>query len=151
MNVKSYMKKRAHGIIVLTLALALSVLAVACSSNSSAGKSPTETLRAYYDAAKKKDVETVKKFLSRGTMQVMEDIAKGQGKTVDEMFKEGANRDAQMPTPEFSNEKITGDTASVDIKVPEQPLVTMQMVKEDGEWKLAIDKMMKGGIKPESK
>ncbi|MDT4952718.1 MAG: hypothetical protein QOJ02_856 [Acidobacteriota bacterium] len=151
MNVKFSIKKRAHGIIVLTLALALSVLAVACSSNSNAGKSPTETLRAYYDAAKKKDVETAKKFLSRGTMQVMEDIAKGQGKTVDEMLKEGANRDTQMPTPEFSNEKITGDTASVDIKVPEQPLVTMQMVKEDGEWKLAIDKMMKGGIKPESK
>ena len=105
--------------------------------------SPTDTLKAYYDAAKKKDIDTVKKYLSSGTMQMMENIAKSQGKTVDQMFQEGANRDSQMPTPEFSNEKITGDTATVDIKAPNQPTITMQMVKEDGMWKLAIDKMMK--------
>jgi len=171
MNVKSSMKKRTHGVIVFTLALALSVLAAACSKDSntgnssnsasssnsatstsstakSAGMSPTETMKAYYDAAKRKDAEAAKKFFSRGTTQVMEDLAKGQGKTLDQMLKEGAARDAQMPTPEFSNEKINGDTATVDIKAPGQPLVSMQMVKEDGEWKLAIDKMMKGAIKP---
>jgi hypothetical protein len=73
---------------------------------------------------------------------MMEDIAKSQGKTLDQMMKEGADRDIQMPTPEFSNEKIDGDTATVDIKAPNQPLVTAQMVKEDGMWKLAVDKMM---------
>jgi flagellar hook-associated protein FlgK len=105
--------------------------------------SPIETMKAYYDAAKRKDIEAVKKFLSRGTLQVMEDLAKDRGKTVDQMFREGADRDSQMPTPEFSNEKINGDTATIDIKAPGQPLVPMQMVKEDGGWKLAIDKMMK--------
>ncbi|HKC63562.1 MAG TPA: DUF4440 domain-containing protein, partial [Pyrinomonadaceae bacterium] len=59
------------------------------------------------------------------------------------MFQEGANRDAQIPTPEFNNEKIDGGTATVDIKAPYQPVITMQLVKEDGMWKLAVDKMMK--------
>lgn len=146
MNIKFSIKSRTHGITVLTLALALSVLAVACSKSATTG--PTDTLKAYYDAAKRKDIEAVKKFLSRDTRQLMEDIAKGQGKTLDQMFKEGADRDAQMPTPEFTNEKINGDTATVDINTPGRPMVTMQMVKEDGEWKLAIDKMMKGKAKP---
>jgi hypothetical protein len=171
MTFKFSMKKRTHGIIVFTLALTLTVLAAACSKNSNtgdssnstgssnsatgtsstakpAGASPTETMKAYYDAAKRKDIAAVKKFLSRGTMQIMEDLAKGQGKTVDQMFSENAGRDAQMPTPEFTNEKVNGDTATLDINAPGKPVVTMQMVKEDGEWKLAIDKMMKGPAKP---
>lgn len=176
MDIKSYMKRRTRGIIVFTLALALTVFAAACNKNSnnsnsssgnnssgtsssttgtssttkSADMSPTEALKAYYDAAKRKDIEAAKKYLSHGTMQTMEDIAKAQGKTLDQMFKEGADRDTQMPTPEFSNEKISGDTATVDIKAPNQPLVTMQMVKEDGSWKLAIDKMMQGATHHES-
>lgn len=155
-----------HGIVILAIALGALVFSAACgssannagSSNSAtstpstntspptrpAGMSPTETLKAYFDVAKRKDIEALKKFLSRGTMQVMEEIAKGQGKTLDQMFKEGAERDAQMPMPEFTNEKIDGDTATVDIKAPGKPIVSMQMVKEDGEWKLAVDKMLQG-------
>jgi len=148
MKLNFYVKGRAHKIIVLTLAASLS-LTVAFTSACNKSMSPTDTLKAYYDAAKKKDIDTVKKYLSRSSLQMMEEFAKAQGKTLDQMFQEGANRDAQMPTPEFSNEKINGDNATVDIKVPNQPMITMQMVKEDGMWKLAIDKMMKNaGVTP---
>jgi hypothetical protein len=41
--------------------------------------------------------------------------------------------------PDISNEKITGDTATVDLK-GEAKTLTMPMVKEGGEWKLAVDK-----------
>jgi hypothetical protein len=41
--------------------------------------------------------------------------------------------------PDINNEKITGDTATVDLKGDANTL-TMPMVKEGGEWKLAIDK-----------
>jgi len=140
MNIKLLMKRKGW----IVLALALSALA-ACGN--SAASSPTAALKAYFDAAKKKDIETVKKYLSRGTLQMMENTAKAQGKTLDQMFKEGADRDVQMPEPEFSNEKINGDTATVDIKAPNKPLVTLQMIKEDGQWKLAIDKTMQG-MKP---
>src|SRR4051812_3615687 len=98
MNIKLSVKRR--GRVALALALVLTTLA-ACGN--SAGSSPTSTLKAYFDAAKKKDIETVKKYLSRGTLQMMEGMAKAQGKTLDQMFKEGADRDAQMPEPEFSN------------------------------------------------
>jgi hypothetical protein len=123
--------------ILLTL-FSLTVVAQITSEN----LSPTDTLKAYYDAAKNKDIDTAKKYLSHGTLQIMGDIAKAQGKTLDQMFKENADKDSQMQTPEFSNEKIESDTATVDIKAPNQPTITMPLVKEDGMWKLAIDKLM---------
>lgn len=111
------------------------------------GDTPIGALEAYYDAAKRKDIEGIKKYLSHGTMQWMENIAKTQNKSVDQLLQEGADRDVQMTKPEFTNEKISGDTATVEIKPPDRPAVTMQMVKEDGIWKLAVDKMMPGTSK----
>lgn len=147
MNFKFFIRGRSRAAFALTLALSLTVAFTGACNKS--GSSPTDALKAYYDAAKRKDIEGAKKYLSRGTMQTMESFAKAQGKTLDQMFKEGADRDAQMTTPEFSNEKINGDSATVDIKAPGQPVVTMEMVKEDGEWKLAIDKMRQGRAKPQ--
>lgn len=150
---------------ILVIALAVVVFSAACSKNANTGNStnstnstttnktsttststsgdtassPMAALRAYYDAAMKKDIPTAKKYLSAGTMRVMEEGAKKMGKTVDEAFTEGAETTTAMP--EFSNEKISGDTATVDIKA-QGATVTMPMVKEDGVWKLAMDKLI---------
>lgn len=166
MNSKLSGKSGVRGIILLCLALALA----ACSKNANTGNSangssssgsstgstiattnpsgstPTDALKTYYDAARRKDIPTVKSYLSRGTLQMMEELAKAQHKSLDQMFAENADKDVEMSTPEFSNEKVSGDTASVDIKSPNHPLVTVQMVQEDGRWKLAIDKMMGGRV-----
>lgn len=148
---------------ILVIALAAVVFSAACSKNANTGNStnstnstttnknssttssgdaassPTAALRAYYQAAMNKDIPTAKKYLSTGTMRVMEEGAKKMGKTVDEAFEEGAQTTTAMP--EFSNEKINGDTATVDIKA-QGASVTMPMVKEDGVWKLAMDKLI---------
>jgi flagellar hook-associated protein FlgK len=139
MNINPSMKRSVRGTVALGLALGLVALVAACSKSAS---TPTGALKAYFEAAKKKDIATAKKYLSSGTLKMMEDLAKAQGKTLDQMFNENAAKETQMPTPEFSNEKINGDTATVDMKVANQPVVTAQMVKESGDWKLAIDKMM---------
>lgn len=150
---------------IIVLALALSVLAFAagCSKNanttnstnstntgnktsttstttSSTGLSPKDTVKAYYDAAAKKDIAAAKGYLSQGTMAMMEEGAKKMGKTLDEAMKEGAN--APVVTPEFGAETITGDTATVEIKGPAGEMIKMPMVKEGGQWKLALDKML---------
>lgn len=145
MNIKLSLQRSVRGTAALSLALALVALVAACSQSAS---TPTAALKAYFDAAKKKDIATAKKYLSSGTLKMMEDLAKTQGKTLDQMFNENAAKEGQMPTPEFSNEKISGDTATVEMKVPNQPVVTAQMVKENGEWKLAVDKMM-SAMKPQ--
>lgn len=111
------------------------------------GLSPTEAVKGYYEAGMRKDIAGVKRFLSRPSLQMTEDIAKRQGKTLDQLFVEAADKDARKPLPVFSNEIITGDTATVDIKIVGEPLLTMPLVKEEGEWKLAFGKPKSGAIK----
>jgi flagellar hook-associated protein FlgK len=113
----------------------------ATTTGGAAAGSPTAALRAYYDAAMRKDIPTAKRYLSAGTMRMMEDGARRMGKTVDQAFEEGAQQTPTTSMPEFSNEKINGDTATVDIKSQGISL-TMPMVREGGEWKIAMDKML---------
>jgi hypothetical protein len=132
--------------IIISLALALTVAFTgACNksggnmaSGSGSSLSPTETLKAYYDAANKKDAAGLKKYLSQGTLKMMEVGAKKSGKNLDEALKEAP----QTPLPKFSNEKITGDTATVDLTPPDSPTMAMPLVKEGGEWKIAMDKFV---------
>jgi hypothetical protein len=124
--------------VILTLALALSVVAFgAACSKGSAGMTPTEVFKAYYDSAVKKDFATAKKYLSKGSIDLMELGAKQQGKTFEQAMKDSPA--AEGPMPQLSNEKISGDTATVDITADGQK-AAMPFVKENGEWKIALDK-----------
>ena len=134
------MRRSRLPIIMLALALA-ATLTVAC-GKSGGGATPTDALKAYIDAASKKDVAAMKSHLSQGTLKLMEDGAKAMNRNLDDMLKEESG---QMP-PEaanikYSNEKVTGDTATVDMTAQGQT-ATMPLVKENGEWKLALDKFI---------
>ncbi len=112
-----------------------------------AGLSPTEVLRGYYEAGVRKDVAGVKRFLSRASLQRMEDAAKRQGKTLDQLFSEAAEMEARKPSPTFSNERIMGDKATVDIEIPGQPVLTMPLISEDGQWKLVFGQPKSGATR----
>ena len=138
MNLRFSIKKEMQGIFVFTLALALTAFVAACKRGN---MSPTETLKAYDDAMARYDVGAAKKYLSRYSMQTLEKIAKNHGETVDQIIEENSGG---RFTHEYSNEKINGDTATVDIKsvdpkslAPPQ-LYYMRMVKEDGVWKVGL-------------
>lgn len=166
-------KRGLHRIFALTVVLSLLALGVACSKNAnttntagantsggpgsrptgtttsgstSSAQSPTEVFRAYYDAAVKRDFATAKGYLSQGTLSLMEEGAKRQNKTVDDMLKESPAVQGDMP--QLGNEKVSGDTATVDM-TSEGQTVTMPFVKENGGWKIAMDKFIKdmmGGL-----
>jgi hypothetical protein len=142
-TVEKMMKRKMSGILTLVLALSVMMLGTACSKGS-AGMTPTAVFKAYYDAAMKKDFTTAKKYLSKGSVALMEAGAKQQGKTLEEaMSSEGGA--AQGPMPQLSNEKITGDTATVDISAEGQKMA-MPFIKENGEWKIAMDKLAMGMV-----
>lgn len=102
---------------------------------------PTAALRAYFEASIRKDSAAARRYLSAGTMRLVEDNAKQSGKTVEEAMEEGARRTSMTALPELSNEKISGDTATVDANHRGETL-TMLMVREGGEWKVALDKTL---------
>ena len=116
-----------------------------------AGSSPTATFRAFYEASKKKDVASAKQMFSKRTLELFEIQAKAQNKSVDEMLKAGVE---QKPVPdkmpEVRNEKINGDEATLEIRDdPNDKWDTLIFVKEDGQWKIALDKL--GTQRPNAK
>jgi hypothetical protein len=114
--------------------------AAACKFSSS---SPTATFKAFYEAQKKKDVEGMKKTLSKGSMAMMEKAAKEQNKTVDKALTEGFESPGAKTDkmPDTRNEKIDGDNATLEVQNEEtKKWDKVYFVKEDNDWKIALDK-----------
>ena len=126
--------------IAFTFSAACSKSGNTTSSNSSTTSGPSTAGRAYYEAINRKDITAAKRYLSAGSISKLEAEAKALGKTLDVAFREAAEKTGGDVMPSFSNEKISGDTATVEMKAPGQS-VTALLVKEGGEWKLALDKM----------
>ena len=101
--------------------------------------SPTETLKALSAASAKKDVDGIKKYLSKGTLERLEIGAKEQNKTADELLK-GKDGAPFPKLPELGAETIEGDTATLEVRNAEtREFEKLPFVKENGEWKVAID------------
>ena len=112
--------------------------------------SPTDTLKNFIEASKKKDVAAIKKTLSKGSLELAETSAKKLNTTVDELFKRN-NSEMLDEVPQISNEKIEGETASVEVKDRTGGFETIPLVKEDGVWKLAFDKYQEEKMRQEMK
>lgn len=105
--------------------------------------SPTSTFKAFYEAQKKKDVAGMKKTLSKSSLEMMEKAAKSQNKTVDQAITEGFNSPGAKSDklPETRNEKIDGNNATLEVNDEDtKKWETLYFVKEDSEWKIALDK-----------
>ncbi len=109
---------------------------------------PTEAFKTYIKATVNKDIESLKKSLSKSSLEFIETAAKEQNKTVDELLTGGAVEKESKKIPEVRNEKIKGDTATVEYKDETMPeFIEMPLVKEDGTWKIALDKFMQDLLK----
>ena len=126
----------------ITSLLVFALLVSACSK--SGGSSPTAAAKAFFDAAKSKDVQGMKNALSKKSLELMESFAKLENKTLDDSLKENSKVPA---TFEARNEKITGDTATVELKSQGDKWETMPFVKEDGQWKIAFDQLLEKTFK----
>jgi len=110
----------------------------ACKFGSS---SPTATFKNFYEAQKKKDVEGMKKTLSKSSLAMMEKAAKDQNKTVDKALSEGFEASKTDKMPDTRNEKIDGDNATLEVLNDDtKKWDKVYFVKEDKDWKIALDK-----------
>lgn len=112
------------------------------SSTTGSSSSPIAAYKAFQEANRKKDYEGVKRIFSKGSLVMITEEAKKQNKTLDEFVKQQV--DSGKNDEEVSNEKIDGDNATIDLKDKNgTSSITLPMVKEDGEWKIAYDKFVK--------
>lgn len=123
------------------LSLVIAFLLAGCNSNQPAAGSPSDVLKQYVAASQKQDIQTMKALLSKGSLELIEKSAKSQNTTTDELLRKEAAVKIQK-APETRNEKIEGDTATVEVKNETNGEFDMKMpfVRENGAWKLARDK-----------
>lgn len=100
---------------------------------------PTEAYKTAFALRQKKDVQGLKKVLSKEILEFFAEIGKLEKKSQDEMIKELVEK-PQSGAPETRNEKITGDRAILEFKDDKGEWQEMDFVKEDGGWKLTLPK-----------
>ena len=107
-------------------------------NTSDASNSPTAVFKAFYEASKNGDEEAFKKTVSKETLTMLEEGAKEKKKTLSQALKES---DVPPTMPELRNEKIDGDKATIEAKdARTDTWETFKFVKEDGRWKVVIDR-----------
>ena len=107
-------------------------LAIAACGAANTAVSPTATLNNFVEASKNKDVEMLKKLLSKGSMEAVEKVAVAKNTTVDKILVNNVSASLKE-LPETRNEKIEGDTASIEVKNKiVNSYETIPFVKEDG-------------------
>ena len=101
--------------------------------------SPKDVLKALNKASKEKDVAGIQKQLSQGTLAMLNETAKTEKRTVEDILTEDGGAPF-LELPEMREEKIDGDKASVEVQnVITKGYEIIPFVKENGEWKAALD------------
>lgn len=106
---------------------------------------PSATFKTFFEAQQKKDVAAMKQTLSKTSISMMEASAKQQNLTLDKMIQgQLENPSARIDkVPEMRNEKINGDSATIELRNEDaNRWDTMYFVKEEGAWKIALDRTM---------
>ncbi|MGI8788147.1 MAG: hypothetical protein ACR2HG_10340 [Pyrinomonadaceae bacterium] len=102
---------------------------------------PTQSHAAMYQAMKNRDIAAYKKTLAKCYLDTVAGFAKRQNISTDEFIKKSLELvpAASIKTPEVRNEKINGDTATLEEKDFRQGegWNVATYLKEDGDWKFS--------------
>jgi hypothetical protein len=96
--------------------------------------SPKATLTAFVEAVKKKDIEMLKRTLSKNTLEVAKETGMGDAdKAIQEVLNE--NKGSIPASIETKDEKIESDKATLQAKDGDGKWFEAKFVKEGSEWK----------------
>jgi hypothetical protein len=106
-------------------------------SSSGSLASPTDAYRTAYAARQKNDLNGLKRVLSKEMLGFLQDIGKGEQKTLDDELKD-LIATPQAPTAEVRNEKINGRSATLEYLNEKGKWSLMGFVKEGDDWKMTL-------------
>ena len=110
---------------------------------------PTDAYKTAYELRKKKDIEGLKKVMSKDIKDFLTMMGEAEKKSLDDMLREMVEK-PQAETAEARNEKIKGDRATVEYLSETGAWKTMDLEKEGGKWLLTFPKADKPvGPEPE--
>ena len=100
---------------------------------------PTDAYKTAYDCRKRKDVECLKKVMSKDILDFLKMMGEDDKKSIDDMLKELCER-PQAATAESRNEKITGETATLEYLAEDGKWQTMDFEKVGNDWQMGAPK-----------
>lgn len=100
---------------------------------------PTDTYKSAYAYRKNKDIEGLKKVMSQDILDFLKMMGEDDKKSLDDMLKELCDR-PQAATAEARNEKITGETATIEYLDETGGWKTMDFEKIGSDWKMGAPK-----------
>ncbi|MDQ1610414.1 MAG: hypothetical protein QOG00_345 [Pyrinomonadaceae bacterium] len=126
--------------------------AAAAGDRASAGSlaTPVEAYKTAYAARQKKDVAGLKRVMSKDILDFFQTMAEAENKKIEDELQQLADR-PQGTTDETRNEKIDGDTATLEYVDEKGKWKTMDFVKEGNDWKLTIPKPKPGEVEVTTK
>jgi hypothetical protein len=98
---------------------------------------PSDAYRTAHDLRKRKDFEGLKKVMSPDILEFLTMMGEEEKKSLDDMLKEMCNK-PQAERAEVRNEKIAGNTATVEYLTETGSWKTMDFEKIGGEWRLGL-------------
>lgn len=107
---------------------------------------PTEAYKTAYELRKKKDVAGLKSIMSEDIKEFLTMMGEADKKSLDDMIKEMCDK-PQADKAESRNEKIKGDTATVEYLSETGAWKTMDFEKVNGKWLLTFPKADKDSMK----
>lgn len=101
--------------------------------------SPTAAVKAFVEGIKAEDEEAIKNTLSEKSIKMLDLMRSVTGKSFYEVMTAEDDDDELKELPEMRNEKIDGDTATLEVKGKnDKEWEELPFVKEDGNWKIAF-------------
>lgn len=82
----------------------------------------------------------MKSLLSQGSIKMSEEEAKSQNRPLDEVILNDTLFPETVTSVEFKNEKIDGETATIDIKNQFGMWDRVPFILENGSWKIAKER-----------
>jgi len=147
--------------------LILSLITVLASCKHADTNTPTAAIDGMFTAMKNGNIEETKKYISRTDVAMLEageslmsSIDSAAVRKMKEKMTNAFKEKVKDVSYKLKNEKINGDNATVDVEVTgngETGSHTLDLVKEDGTWKVALSKSggmfnsMKGDMGPGKK
>lgn len=98
---------------------------------------PTAAYKFAYAARKNQDIAALKRVMSKDMFEFLTLMGQDDKKSVDDMLRDLC-KNPQGASDDARNEKIDGNTATLEYLGEDGQWRSMDLVKEDGSWKLTI-------------
>lgn len=135
-------------IILLLTVLCLIGFVFAC-NGMSGGATPTEAYKLLYAAVKSKNTETIKKHLTKKTVEFGAMAAQRNNTPIEKVYENGFTATTFSATlPTMRDERVNDDMGALEVwNSKDSRWEDLPFIKEDGVWKLAIGEMFAGTFK----